>query len=504
MARKRLYNILFVVETSRIARKMADAIQIIDLFRSQGIKVATPSKVYDFTNYNDSFMAHITSSIDELERQRIKERSERGRRKAAESGNYIGQELLYGYTTSKIEIPGQKRECTKIVFDEEQKQGLLKIVELYEAGLSGREIADELTRLGYKTKTGNAKWDKSVPIEILKNRWLYGEATAFRKVSYKDKGKRIYIPQNEETWIKFEVPALITKERWLAIQEKMKSRTLKTAKQTRYSEKNDWYLFRDLLTCGNCLEELTKRNQLDRSARIGHRADFYIHTQKNGKSIKEARYPYYVCVGRARHLREWACSLPQIRSTTLDDMLWQETVKIISNPSIIYDAVTHSQKETIEKKKIQEDKISKKTRELEEKKAQRNKVVKNFLTSDFIKEDDYKNIIKEIDDGIAKIELEITELKNTEITDPKGSVSLESIAQVCKELSNSIEKYDFNMKRKVIEALYEQIIVGLDWSVTLQGKIPLTPQGIDFLHDRFSNYQSTQHLADASFQVRFC
>ncbi|MBN2189052.1 MAG: recombinase family protein [Chitinispirillaceae bacterium] len=497
MARRKQYNILFVIEPSRIARKMSDAISIIDLFRSIGIKVATPGKIYDFANYNDSFMAHINSSIDELERQRIRERSERGRRKAAESGNWIGQQLPYGYSTSRVEIPGQKRPCTKIVLHEKEKEGLLKIIELYEAGLSGREIAEELTRLGYETKYGNKLWDKSVPIELLKSTWLYGEGTAFKKTSYRDKGKRIYIQQPQ--WITFPVPALISKERWLSIQHMIKTKTFNSKKQTAFE-----YLFADKLVCGNCLKEAKKRNISNCSVRIGHRTDWYIHTLKDGTVHKEPKYPYYVCVGRSRHLRDWVCTLPQIRSTTLDEKLWEETVKIIKQPAVIYDAVVYSQRETIEKKRLLEDRIQKKSTELKDLQDSRKEATKKFLTTKLLTEADLKESLEIIDSNINKAELEIEALKNTKISDPKESVSKESLEQVCNAIEKNIGNYDFKLKRKLVDSLYEQIVVDLDWSVTLQGKIPLTPEGIDFLHNKFSNYLTTHQEMPLGFRARSC
>jgi seryl-tRNA synthetase len=186
-------------------------------------------------------------------------------------------------------------------------------------------------------------------------------------------------------------------------------------------------------------------------------------------------------------------------------MLWKETNKIMSNPIIIRDAVTFSKRETIEKKKNQEENIQKKSRELEEKTSQRSNVVKNFLTADFIDGKDYKRILKEIDESIVKVKTDINELKKTKFSDPKESVPLEAITNACNAIKNSIEKYDFTMKRKVVDSLYEQIVVDLDWSVTLHGRIPLQPEGIDFLHSQFSsNFPSTHHLADASFRARFC
>jgi DNA invertase Pin-like site-specific DNA recombinase len=491
MGREKLYEYLFVIETSRVARKMADAIHIIDLFRKLGIKVACPYKTYDYSDYNDSFLAHITSTIDELERQRIRERSERGRREAIQSGNYIGEVLGYGWTTTSYEYQGRK--VSKIILDEKEKEGLLEIVKMAEHGMSQREIAEEMPRLGYLTKNGKKEWDKATIGGILKSTWLYGEAVYFKKTSFREHGERIYIPQPEESWIHLKVPAVISKDRYDNIQRMTKKRTLNSKAQTAYE-----YLFADKLTCGNCLEEKTKRGQAKRSARIGHRTDFYIHTLKNGVQRHEAKYPYYICVGRARHLRDWKCTLQQIRATTLDERIWEETKYILKNPTLIYDSVIYSKRETIERKRNQEEKIGKKSIEIEKKKQERQNTLKNYLKLEVVDENTFKAALQEIDAQIKSLETEIEHIKSEKISDPKESVSKESIERVCKELSDSIDKYDFSMKRKIVDALYEDIIVDLDWIITLQGRIPLQKEGIEILHNKF--FPSTQHLAGLGIQ----
>ena len=117
----------------------------------------------------------------------IRERTERGRRAASKIGNYIGQQIVYGWKTQKV--PGEKRQYSKIVRDEKEYSGLIKMIEMAEQGLSSREIAREMTRLGYITKNGNTKWNKSVPNDIFKSTWLYGVATVFKKTSTNIKGK---------------------------------------------------------------------------------------------------------------------------------------------------------------------------------------------------------------------------------------------------------------------------------------------------------------------------
>jgi DNA invertase Pin-like site-specific DNA recombinase len=490
-ARHQKYNIFFAVELSRIARDMEDAVNVIGIFRSFGIKVATPYKLFDYSNYQDSFLAHITSSMDELERQRLRERSERGRKKAKETGKYIGEQLPYGWKAKKIFPEDGSRPYTIIVQDEKEIKGLSQIIEFAEKGYSSREIANEMTKSGYPTKNGNEKWNQATISQLLKCTWLYGTATYFMKTSFKHDGKRIYVPQPEEKWITHNVSPMISKERYDAIQRMIKNRTLNSKHQTFHQ-----YLFADLLTCGNCKAEATKRNQLHRSTRIGHRTDWYCHTLADGTVRKEPRYPYYVCVGRARHMRDWVCDLPQIRASILDDTLWGKTEKIISNPDIIYDSVVYSRKDTIEKNRKIEEQIGKKKVDISACEEEKKTAKRKFLTSKILTDDDLEEMIKEQDDKIKKLQNEIKKMQSFETADPKESVDKRALEEVCHELAKSIVKYDFKMKRKVVEALYEDIIIDKDWSVTLHGRIPLQKEGIDSLRQQLP--KSTQHLPFAS------
>lgn len=496
LAEKREYDILYVYDKTREGRKSADTAKIMELFRVLNIKVATPDRTYDYKNPNDALFAQIQGSFAEYEYHKIKNRSRDGRRKAKENGNYIGEFLPYGYKAEKIYPDDNSRPITKIIQDKTEVEGLLVMIDLAEQGLSTRAIAKELTKRGFNTKTGKAKWNKATVNEILKSSWLYGKAVYFKQESSKYDGKRIYTEQPEENWITHKVPSIISKERFDALQNLIKKRTKNSTKQTAYQ-----YLFADKLTCQTCLEEVIKRNELNRSSRIGHRTDWYIHTSKGGKKTREPRYPYYVCVGRTRHMRDWTCDLPQIRATTLDEKLWEETKTIIKEPKLIHDAIVYSSKETIEKKRVLDEELKKIRQEIAEKKERKDVAAHRFLTSTVaIPQEKYESIISTIENEIASLHEKIKQLESTEIKDTKPSLPKEPIEQVCNAIAESIDKYDFDMKRKVVEVLYEDIIIDNEWNITLQGRIPLAPEGQQALCDLPDSYQ---HLALASFLTRF-
>jgi site-specific DNA recombinase len=531
-AKQKRFDIAWAIENSRYTRKNEDAAPIYSLFRTLGIKIATQYQILDLRNTSDTLIANIFSVLDENERLIIRERSERGRRAASKIGNYIGQQLPYGWTTKKIFPENGGRPHTIIVNDEKQLEGLIKIIECAEKGYSSREIADEMTALEYEPKNKykgkkkkekdyykniECKWNQASISQLLKCSWLYGIAYTFTKTSCKHNGIRIYTEQPEEAWICHDVPAVISKERFDAIQRLIKNRTLNSKHQTFYE-----YLFADLLSCGNCKDEATKRNELHRSTRIGHRTDWYCHTLADGTVRKEPRYPYYVCVGKTRHMRGWVCDLPQIRASTLDDKLWEETIKIIQNPDIIYDSVVYSRKEAIEKDRKVNAQIEEKKSGIAKCEEEKKNAKRQFLTSKILTDDDLKEMLKDQDDKIKKLQNDIQKLNITNYTDPKESVDKKALEDICHELAKSIVKYDFKMKRKIVEALYEDIIIDKDWTVTLHGRIPLQKEGIDILRNNVSQHlpfassqehhvsakknlpESTQHLPFADFRARFC
>jgi len=499
LAEDNKYDILWLYDETRGGRRNSDTNKLIDLFRARGIKVATPYKTFDFNDPNDTLFAQIQGSFAEFEYHKIRLRSRDGRRRAKQLGLYIGEQLPYGWGTQRILDEKQGRFYSEIVFDEKERGGLTLIVDLAEKGFSSKKIAEEMTRCGYKTKNGKDNWHPATVTGILHSTWLYGQAVYYKKESSKFEGKRIYTQKPEENWIHCEVPALISKERFNALQESIKRRTLNSEHQTIHQ-----YLFADRLICGNCRNEATKYNQLNRSTRIGHRTDRYI--KKNGEV---SFFPYYVCVGRSRYLgRDWQCTLPQIRSTTLDEMLWSETKTILKNPKIIHDAVVYSRKEELEQMSEHEKKIASKERDLQSLVTQKESAQEKFLLTNEIPVEKFKKIISTMGYQILDLQNEVEALKKTTPIKSKPKIPIESIEDACNALVKSIDRYDFKMKRKIIEVLYEEVVVDMvdgNFNLTLHGRIPLFPQSIDNLPLSDSDLPDlSPHAELAGFRERSC
>jgi DNA invertase Pin-like site-specific DNA recombinase len=491
LAQEKAFDILAVIEMERIARDetLQDTLLIKSILRENGIQIATPFQTFDLQNVDDDFMSDLLSALSKRERRKIIERSHRGRITAKKQGQYLGEFLPYGYTVKRSIENG--KAVSKVDFDEKEKEGLLKLVELAEQNKTTRQIAREISDLGFVTKTGKKIWNKCTVNEILKSTWLYGEAKFFRKKAKLIRGKKQIILYPENEWLIYAVPALLTRERWDLIQEKIQKRRRKKIYKINFN-----YLFQGLLRCGNCLRR-SKKLGVRKECNIGTRRDWYKHTDKNGHTVSEPRYPYYLCSNRVRHQPDWPCDFPQVRSTFVDEKLWDETVKVLRNPKILHDAIVFDSAYDIARKTENQKEIDKIKDKLDKVKEERKRAVRNILTCENISKFEFQEVLKDIDREIETLQQRLKEIENSSVLEKENHqpLPLEDIDLACKALSKSLEEYNFDQKREMVQAIYNEIIIDSDYTVTLNGKIPLDDIGLQSMTSQ--GMSSTQDLAGA-------
>ena len=190
----------------------------------------------------------------EMERERIKERTSRGRNAKAERGYYVGH-LKDGY----IWVEDENGEKVFKV-DEERKPTIEKIYELYlDKQMSTGEIRDYL--------------NANIETYPSPNRYRYGHPTMFKgyKNVYRDRSGNIYHRQDtlwtdamvsnilRDEWyagtrryhgVSYPIEPIVTKERWEACKNRLKQFRMRisTAKQP--------YILSGLLYCGICGRKL--------------------------------------------------------------------------------------------------------------------------------------------------------------------------------------------------------------------------------------------------------
>jgi site-specific DNA recombinase len=183
-------------------------------------------------------------------------------------------------------------------------------------------VAARLTEEGIATPTGRACWNGASVRGILQNPTYTGTAYGHRTQTVPSQRRQAALrpvgpgqsqrPRPRDEWIPRAVPGIITQEVFDQVQEKIaRNPRLAARHNTRQA-----YLLRALVSCGPC--------HCNATARFAHRG-----------------YPYYPC-RTCRGRKEERCTAPYIPARALDEVVWQDLCRVLSDPDQIAAALTRA------------------------------------------------------------------------------------------------------------------------------------------------------------------
>jgi site-specific DNA recombinase len=316
---------LYVHSPDRLARKYAYQVLLLDEFQQAGVEVIFLNRALG-QSPEDELLLQVQGMVAEYERAKILERSRRGKRHAAQTGQVsVLSGAPYGYRyISKREGDGQARY--EIIPDEARV--VRQIFEWVGRGrISIGEVCRRLQQAGERTRTGKTIWDRSVVWGILKNPAYKGTA-AFGKTQVvpmrpklrpqrgdplqprrpvstvaAPKEQRIYIP----------VPALVNEELFDAVQVQLEE----NRQRARQRQRGARYLLQGLLVCALCQYAYYGKAISNKAAK-GKKRD----------------YAYYRCIGTDayRFGGERICDNLQVRTDMLDELVWNEVRALLAEP----------------------------------------------------------------------------------------------------------------------------------------------------------------------------
>ncbi len=220
----------------------------------------------------------------------LMEKTTRGRIGVALQCKHTGGRPLLGYRVNPDKTYS---------IDEYNAETIRQIFHMYANGSSFSEIIDEMNRQGRKTAAGNSFGKNSIH-ELLRNERFIGIFT-YNKIP-SENGKRnshASKPQDKVIRIPNGIPAIVSKDEWNAVQERMQKN--KHA-QARHKAKIE-YLLSGKIFCGEC-----------GGAMVG---------QSSGNHEK---YSYYECSTKKR-LR--TCSKSNVKKETIENAVINCTIEYI-------------------------------------------------------------------------------------------------------------------------------------------------------------------------------
>lgn len=364
-----------------------------------------------------------------------------GKKKKAESGKFVSGRPPFGYDLrqeANERKTGDDEQATTafggLAINEEEAAVVRQIFSLYlEKGLSIRGIVDKLNADGVPTRRGGV-WARSTVRKILSNE-TYAGTHHYNKTQTRHQLKgKVQEARDRSEWIPIEVPAIISRSVFEAVQDKRKrnrNRRRRKAKQGRF------YLLRSMITCSSCGKPyVAQARRASKSSRIGPSL-VYRHRKKEGH-----------------------CTNHQISASIIETFVWDSVRDTIMNPKRLIEGYER----TLKKQKSRLHEAHEQLAYLEEKRVEievENKRLINLILKERISDQDFDMAKAELEQRAERIDGAITELRE-EIQQQPVRPSLESFrAFTAKVREYLLKGHDPPAveKRRVLEMLAVEVWV---------------------------------------------
>lgn len=287
LVRQKAIDVVVCYAVDRLSRNQAHLYILVEELAEHGCRLEFVTEKFEDTAVG-RFILAAKSFAAEIEREKIKERSLRGRQARAEAGKLLGTAPapLYGYQWADS-------DRSRYVPDPATAPIVTRIYAMALQGMGVTAIANALTADGIPTPWGKERWALTTVWRILTNPAYTGSAYAFAwKATASGKSYRrrydaaIALPDGV-------VPPLVDRATFDTVQERLRHNRERSARRNRAPEL--WLLRGGFARCGVCGATMTGKFS-------------------NGQ-------PAYVCGNRTRHPR--GQPRPCIEAAEIDALAWE-------------------------------------------------------------------------------------------------------------------------------------------------------------------------------------
>jgi site-specific DNA recombinase len=448
-------EVVLIYAPDRLSRKYAYQVLLTEEFCRQGVETLFLKSAAAETP-EERLMLQFQGMIAEYERAQIAERTRRGKRHRAKTGcvNVLcGAPYGYRYV--------RKSEHSQAYYEvaEEPAEVVRRIFAWYtEELLSIGAIARRLNEKGIPTRSGRGLWERSTVWGMLRNPAYQGSA-CFGKTEICTR-QRITRPlrqrggysrrsnssreKERSQWIEIAVPALVNPATFASAQERLAQNKQRSLRNTQEPT-----LLQGLLVCEQCGYALYRTS-----------------TRTTRRQIK-----YYRCLGsdRYRHLRGPACSCRPIRQDYLDDLVWQEVLRLLRTPQLIQAELERRRTENLNSSAVQQ-RQEQVSRELTRLGQQMDKLLDAYQEG-LIALADLRKRSPEIKKKLGALEQELQNLKVRAVEDKRWIEVSNSMETFLDRLNQTAQTMTPVERQKLLRMLVKQITVGKDL-ITVHHSIP--------------------------------
>lgn len=301
--RQRGVDVVIAHAVDRLARNQAHLYIIAEEAERAGVRIEFVTERFDESAVG-KFLRSAKAFAAEVEREKFKERSMRGKRARVATGRLLhGKTPLYGYAWAD-------EQKDRYVVNPHTAPVVRRIFDEYVAGRSQRAVALGLTASGIPTPRGGSHWDYSTVGHILGDSRYAGDACAFRIRQFKENGKVRHVLRPREEWVELPegvIPSIIEPDTFATVRDRLARG--KGDAPRRLTNPED-FLLRRRARCGHCGYSMAAHNKTSRGKRT----------------------PTYICT---RYSKGRGCTAHNITAKSLDAAAWERVKAVLLQPEII-------------------------------------------------------------------------------------------------------------------------------------------------------------------------
>jgi DNA invertase Pin-like site-specific DNA recombinase len=244
------FQVLVVPRNDRFARNMVKALVLEKQLLDAGVQVVYCNMPIDGQGTPEGTMLrNMLHSFAEYDREKIKSKTARGRRRKAEEGKYVGTgPVPYGYVRVLGKLPGvtsDLRQRTLGLAIDERAAAIVRQIFAWACYLPCATIAERLNAAGAPPPNRIGRWNRASVRNLVANPTYYGKALYGRPAGLAFTERR-----DEANGIAVDVPPINAKALWDQANAASSDRQRKRGPASK--SEPDRFELRQLLVCGIC------------------------------------------------------------------------------------------------------------------------------------------------------------------------------------------------------------------------------------------------------------
>jgi DNA invertase Pin-like site-specific DNA recombinase len=322
-------DVVLVVDESRLSRDDLTGAVIRDRLSRAGVTLATPGGEHDLDDPSQRFTAKVLGAVHEMEQGLRTAKTKRGLQAAASSGFWPGGPAPFGYRIA----PDPKGSAHRVLaIDESEAAVIRRAVQLIlDEGLSAWHACKQLNAEGHGPRRAE-RWHwrnlaRTLKSTALAGTWLYRQS---------------------DRDIPMRVPAIVTRDRWEALQGRIRERPSGKPKKRRTYPLTG----RARCQCGGALSGVWRKDH-------GRR---YYDCSMNSSEFGERRCPVYP---------------RQRRADRLEQRVWSLVSAALTDPEYLDGLITAAERDHRMSAPTQSDQLAAIRRRIAEYEAQQIRVVRD-------------------------------------------------------------------------------------------------------------------------------